>query len=35
MFPFFPGDTIEGAVELACCIVTALTAIVSFLVTLR
>ncbi len=35
MFPLFPGQAIEGAVELVCCVLTALTALVSFLMTLR
>ena len=35
MFPLFPGEAIEGALELVCCFLTAITAIAGFVLTQR
>lgn len=35
MFPLIPGEAIEGALELVCCFVTVVTAMISFVLTQR
>ncbi len=35
MYPFLPTGNLDAAIELVCCFATALTAIVSFLFTMR
>jgi hypothetical protein len=35
MTPLFPGEAVEGALELVCCFITAVTAVFSFVVTQR
>lgn len=35
MYPFLPADSLAAAIELVCCFATAMTAIVSYLFTMR
>lgn len=35
MYPFLPADSMAAAIELVCCFATAVTAIASYLFTIR